>query len=66
MNKKRWLDILNLLVERVPVTSETLAKQLQLSSKTVRTEMKELQKARLVADLNEVKAILKEYHPDSV
>jgi len=45
MNKKRWLDILNLLVERVPVTSETLAKQLQLSSKTVRTEMKELQKA---------------------
>ncbi len=40
MNKTRWRMILNCLNEKTPVTSVDLASKLNLSSKTVRNEMK--------------------------
>lgn len=42
MNKKRWNDILDQLSETEMVTSESLAQKLNLSSRTIRNEMKEL------------------------
>lgn len=42
MNKKRCLDILNNLSTEEAITSENLGIRLQLSSRTVRNELKEL------------------------
>lgn len=42
MNKKRWKDILDRLSETDAITSEALAQQLNLSSRTIRNELKEM------------------------
>ncbi|MEA5026274.1 MAG: BglG family transcription antiterminator [Erysipelotrichaceae bacterium] len=42
MNKKRWSEIINLLLDGETISSEMLAKKLKLSSRTVRNELKML------------------------